>query len=146
MTTASEAADEAAIGHALGVVAAAFRARDAGRLAAVYAEDADWTNAFGTTLKGRAAIVDYLAGLFADPHFGAGRMTGAPRIEVRPVADGVAVAKTYMEIEGQEKADGGALGVRRNHSLKVLQRQASGAWLIVSDIYMDAREEATFRR
>lgn len=54
----------------------------------------------------------------------------------------VAVARTYIEREGQQTIDGGALPVRRNHSLKVLVRQAD-RWLIASEIYMDARSEQT---
>jgi hypothetical protein len=32
---------------------------------------------------------------------------------------------------------------RRNHSLKVIRREQDG-WKIVSDIYMDARDDETF--
>jgi hypothetical protein len=32
---------------------------------------------------------------------------------------------------------------RGNHSLKVLARQPDGRWLIVSEMYMDARDEVT---
>ena len=118
--------------------------RDARPLVGIYAEDADWTNAFGTTLKGRQQIVDYLTGLFADPHFGAGQ-AGPPQVSIRLVTSDVVVVKTYIEIEGQQALDGTSLPTRRNHSLKVMQRQPEGEWLIVPDIYMDARTDATYR-
>src|SRR5690242_12593834 len=133
----------AGIGNVLQVLATSFRMRDARPLAGIYAEDADWTNAFGTTLQGRQQIVDYLTGLFADPHFGAGQ-AGRPQVSIRPVTSEVVVVKTYIEIEGQQALDGTVLPTRRNHSLKVMQRQAEGQWLIVSDIYMDARSDATY--
>jgi ketosteroid isomerase-like protein len=88
--------------------------------------------------------VAYLAGLFADVHFGAGRLAGAPQVSIRPVTDDVVVARTYVEIAGQQTADGKELPNRRNHSLKVLARQPDGRWLIVSEIYMDARDETTY--
>jgi uncharacterized protein (TIGR02246 family) len=136
--------DAAAIEHTLRTLQIAFRSRDADALRDVYTADADWTNAFGTTLSGRDAIVAYLKGLFADAHFGAGQLVGPPQVSIRPVTPDVVVAKTYAEIAGQQTADGKELPTRRNHSLKVLARQPDGRWLIVSDIYMDARDEATY--
>jgi len=82
--------------------------------------------------------------LFADAHFGAGKLIGRPQVSIRPVTPDVVVSKTYAEIAGQQTTDGKELPIRRNHSLKVLARQGDGRWLIVSDIYMDAREEATY--
>ena len=136
--------DATAIGQTLRTLQAAFASRNADLLREVYAEDADWTNAFGTTRSGRDAIVAYLTGLFADAHFGAGRFAGPPHVSIRPVTNDVVVAKTYVEIAGQQTADGRELPNRRNHSLKVLARQPDGRWLIVSEIYMDARDETTY--
>ncbi len=76
----------AAVEAPLLALGAAFRQRDAHLLESVYADDADWTNAFGTTLRGRREIVAYLTGLFADPHFDAGT-PGRPQVSVRPVTD-----------------------------------------------------------
>lgn len=136
--------DATAIEQTLRTLQVAFASRNANLLRDVYVADADWTNAFGTTRSGRDAIVAYLEGLFADPHFGAGRLVGPPQVSVRPVTDEVVVAKTYVEIAGQQTTDGSKLPKRRNHSLKVLARQGDGRWLIVSEIYMDARDETTY--
>ena len=136
--------DAAAIAQTLRALQMAFRARNADSLNDVYADDADWTNAFGTTLSGRDAIVDYLSGLFADAHFAAGQMINPPQVSIRPVTDDVVAVKVYTEIAGQQTVDGQELPVRRNHSLKVLARQGDGRWLIVSEMYMDARDETTY--
>jgi len=136
--------DATAIGQTLRTLQVAFRTRKADLLSDVYVDDADWTNAFGTTLSGRDAIVDYLRGLFADPHFAAGQMINPPQVAIRPVIDDVVVVKIYTEIAGQQTVDGHDLPVRRNHSLKVLARQNDGRWLIVSEMYMDARDETTY--
>jgi uncharacterized protein (TIGR02246 family) len=136
--------DAAAIEHTLLTLQIAFRSLNADALLDVYAADADWTNAFGTTLCGRDFIVAYLKGLFADAHFGAGQLIGPPEVSIRPVTPDVVVAKTYARIAGQQTADGKELPIRRNHSLKVFARQPDGRWLIVSDMYMDAHDEATY--
>jgi uncharacterized protein (TIGR02246 family) len=140
----NEDRDARAIEHTLRTLQIAFQNRNADALNEVYAADADWTNAFGTTRSGRDAIVAYLRGLFADEHFGAGRLVGAPQVSIHPVTPDVIVAKTYAEIAGQQTVDGSELPIRRNHSLKVLARQPDGCWLIVSEIYMDARDETTY--
>ena len=134
----------AAIEQTLQQLMTAFREHDADALSGICVEDADWTNAFGTTRHGRDAIISYLRGLFADPHFAAGTPAGAPELAVRFVTDDVALAKTYVEIQGQQTVAGDRLPVRRNHSLKVLSRQSDGRWLIVSEIFMDARDDSTY--
>jgi uncharacterized protein (TIGR02246 family) len=134
--------DESAVFGVLLQVGGAFRNLDATGIEDLYVEDADWTNAFGTTLKGNQEIAEYLCDLFANTHFATGAVIGAPTASVRFLGDDVAVAKTYLERAGQQTVDGETLPVRRNHSLKVLAKEA-GTWRIVSDIYMDARDEST---
>src|SRR3954447_19037525 len=115
--------DQEAVGEVLMKLAGAFRSLDATDVEDLYSEDADWTNAFGTSKKGAAEIADYLTRLFADEHFGAGKPVGPPQASMRFVADDICVVKVYMEREGQEDSSGGTLAVRRNHSLKVLRRE-----------------------
>ncbi len=134
-------ADEAAIGELLMKLAKGFRDLDVRALEDIYAEDADWTNAFGRTCHGREEILAFLRRLFAEPRFAAGELVGKPQASIRFLDDNVAVVKTYIERRGQETVEGEVLN-RRNHSLKVLQK-SDGRWLIVSEMYMDAREEHT---
>lgn len=126
--------EKAAIGKVLEKVGRAFGMMDASIIADCYTEDADWTNAFGTTLHGRDNIIEYLEDLFADERFVQGKMVGEPQGAIRLLKDDVAVAKTYVEREGQGTTDGGEIDTRRNHSLKVLIKK-DGQWLIVSEIY-----------
>ncbi|MGW1893329.1 YybH family protein [Streptomyces sp. NPDC002004] len=135
-------ADEEQIRNRIRSIAIGFRELKADVFRDVYAEDADWTNAFGTTLRGRDVIVGYLRKLFADPHFSSGRQVGSPQAQLRWVTDDVVVVKTYIEREGQQTREGEDLPLRRNYSIKVLHRQG-GHWVVVSDLYMDAREEST---
>jgi uncharacterized protein (TIGR02246 family) len=144
MTTASDDRDASAIEQTLRALQIAFRTRNADVLRDVYAAEADWTNAFGTSLSGRDAFVSYLRSLFADEHFATGQTIGTPQVSVRAVTPDVVVAKTYVEIAGQQTTDGKTLPIRRNHSLKVLARQGDGRWLIISEMYMDARDDTTY--
>ncbi len=143
MSSPVQARDETAVGEVLMKLARGFVANDVQGLDALYAEDADWTNAFETSLHGRDAIIRYLEKLFADSRFEAGHMVGKPQASIRFVGDGtIAIVKTYVEREDQQTIAGGELPVRRNHSLKVLEKR-DGCWQILSEIYMDARDEQT---
>ncbi|WP_155368367.1 YybH family protein [Catellatospora vulcania] len=134
--------DEAAIGAVMARLAQTFGTLSADGVADLYTADADWTNAFGTTRTGGAQIAAYLTELFADRHFAAGKPLGPPQADIRLLSADVAVVKTYLEREGQQRADGSAMAVRRNFSLKVFVREPDG-WKIASDMYMDARDDTT---
>ena len=135
--------DKQAVGELMMKLAGAFRGLDATGVEELYSDDADWTNAFGTSKKGGAEIAAYLKRALADEHFGAGKPVGPPQASMRFITDDVCAVTTYIEREGQETSAGEKLAVRRNHSLKVFRREADG-WKIVWDIYMDAREDETF--
>ncbi len=75
--------DQQAIGKTLLTLLTSFRNRDAEALHAVYSDDADWVNAFGTVKRGREEIVDYLRGLFADDNFNRGEPEGPPETRFR---------------------------------------------------------------
>jgi len=45
---------------------------------------------------------------------------------------------------GQGRVGGGEIALRDNVALHVLERRADGRWSIVSELYMDAREDATY--
>ena len=142
VSAGDEAKDEAAIYEVLMKLGSAFRDLDAIGIDDLYVPDADWTNAFGTTVHGNLEIAEYLTVLFANRHFAAGAPLAPPRAWVRFVGMDVAIAKTYLERSGQQGSSGEELPVRHNHSLKVLTKD-DGHWRIVSDLYMDARDDST---
>ncbi|GFG70966.1 YybH family protein [Mycolicibacter senuensis] len=72
------AADREAIARTLLTLLRGFQDRNADALQAVYSDDADWVNAFGTAKRGRGEIVDHLRGLFADANFNRGVLAGPP--------------------------------------------------------------------
>jgi uncharacterized protein (TIGR02246 family) len=137
-------ADQDAIGTTLLSLMAGFRERDADKLVGVYTSDADWVNAFGSVKKGGDEIVGYLRGLFSDDNFNAGTLKAPPETSIRVLTPDVALVSAHLQVEGQKLVGGGEIEVRDNHSLRVLQRQEDGSWLIVSEMYNDANREQTY--
>jgi uncharacterized protein (TIGR02246 family) len=147
MTDFSElpAEDQQAIGKTLLTLLKGFDDRDAEALLAVYSDDADWVNAFGTVKRGRQQIVDYLRGLFTDGNFNRGEAAGPPKTSFRVLTAEVVLVSAHLRIKGQGVVAGGTLD-RDNFSLRALQRQADGSWLIVSEMFSDANTEVTYQR
>jgi len=137
-------ADQDAIATTLISLVSGFRERDAEKLVGVYTDDADWVNAFGTVQKGGPAIVAYLRRLFADSNFNAGTVKGPPETSFRVLTPEVVVVSAHLVVEGQLLVGGKTMTDRNNFSIRVLQRQADGSWLIVSEMYNDANQEETF--
>ncbi|HTZ16357.1 MAG TPA: SgcJ/EcaC family oxidoreductase [Mycobacterium sp.] len=137
--------DQQAIGKTLLTLLTSFRDRDAEALRAVYSDDADWVNAFGTVRRGREEIVDYLRGLFADDNFNRGEPEGPPETSFRVLTPEVVLVSAHLRIKGQGLVGGGTLD-RDNFSLRAVQRQADGSWLIVSEMFQDANTETTYAR
>ena len=135
--------DQQAMGKTLLTLLTSFRNRDAEALRAVYSDDADWVNAFGTVKRGREEIVDYLTGLFADDNFNRGEAEGPPETSFRVLTPEVVLVSAHLRIKGQGLIGGGTLD-RDNYSLRALQRQADGSWLIVSEMFQDANTETTY--
>lgn len=138
------ASDQEALYNTLTASMNAFERHDADLLEAVYSDDADWVNAFGTVKKGGAEIVEYLRGLFADANFEAGELVAPPTVHVRRLTNDVVVVSMHVQIKGQLHIDGSAIELRDNHSLRVVARQPAGDWRIESEMFLDARTDQTY--
>jgi uncharacterized protein (TIGR02246 family) len=137
-------ADRDAVAKTLTALLEGFQQRDADRLTGVYSSTADWVNAFGTAKRGGEEIVVYLRGLFADDNFNAGTLKAPPESNLRVLTPDVILVSTHLQVEGQKLVGGGEIEERDNYSLRVLQRQPNGQWLIVSEMYNDANREMTY--
>ena len=135
--------DQEAIGKTLLTLLKAFDERDAEPLLGVYSDDADWVNAFGTAKRGRDDIVAYLRGLFRDQNFNRGELAGPPETSFRVLTPEVVLVSAHLQVKGQGLVGGGTLD-RDNFSLRALQRQHDGSWLIVSEMFQDANTETTY--
>lgn len=136
--------DQDAIAETLVALLTGFRERNADKLVGVYTPDADWVNAFGTVKRGGEEIVAYLRGLFSDANFNAGHLKAPPETALRVLTPEVVLVSAHLQVEGQKLVGGGEIEVRDNFSLRVLQRQNDGKWLIVSEMYNDANREQTY--
>jgi uncharacterized protein (TIGR02246 family) len=137
------ASDQEAIGKTLLTLLRAFDERDAEPLQHVYSDDADWVNAFGTVKRGRDEIVNYLRGLFGDDNFNRGELAGPPEPSFRVLTPEVVLVSAHLQVKGQGLVGGATLD-RDNFSLRALQRQNDGSWLIVSEMFQDANTETTY--
>jgi uncharacterized protein (TIGR02246 family) len=125
--------DQDAIGVTLMALLSGFQERNADKLVGVYSADADWVNAFGSVKRGADEIVEYLRGLFADDNFNAGTVKAPPETSFRVLTPEILLVSAHLQVEGQRLVGGGEIQMRDNHSLRVLQRQTDGAWLMEPD-------------
>lgn len=88
--------------------AAAWAARDAGALAALFAEDADFLSLTGAAAEGRAAIAEIFAAEFAGAFARARLVTG--RLKLRPLGPHAAVVQQRFVLSGLVHADGADAG------------------------------------
>lgn len=109
-----------------------------------YSEDADWTNAFGMTERGREAICKRLAEVFSLPFVMAAQSAVADEA-VRFLGSDVAVAITKIARTGQKTPSGEELGQRDTRHQRVLFR-SGGKWRIVSHLIADVRDPVTGRQ
>ncbi len=105
-----------------------------------YAEDTDWTNAFGDRFEGRAALRDGLEYIFGLGFVMAGSSSENEYTDVTfPSAD-VALLRSKLVRTGQQMPSGAMMKDRHIHHLRVLQRR-NGKWEIVSHLISQAQEK-----
>ena len=129
----------AEIGEMLRQYSTAARARDAKSYASLYAQDAQWTNAFGDKRRGRAEIETFYTRLFAHPgeRDTKSTMIGGPTLQLlRP---DVAVVQWLVLGEGQRDDAGNLLPNRKTHHSVVLTKEQN-RWVISNHFIMDQRE------
>jgi len=103
-----------------------------------YSADADWTNAFGLSRKGRAEIHKFLENFYTAP--GTRSRTSTPSTTtIRFIRPDIAAATSYRETVGQKTASGAEYPKRKTHDLRLLTRE-KGKWSIVSHLIMDEKE------
>ncbi len=108
---------------------AAWMARDAKALAALFAGDADFVNVVGIWWEDRAAIEEAhaygLSTFFRDSRLSVGR------VKVRMLGEAAAVVHARTILSGQMSVDGAIAGTRRTILVFVMERRAAG-WVCVA--------------
>lgn len=129
--------DRAAIEMIVGNWNRAWQTKDARMAAQDYSDNADWTNAFGMTRKGRTEIEKFLTEVFSIPSVMAGKGKIVDQ-SIKLIRPDVALVVTRVERTGQRTPSGEELDTRRTTHLRVLVK--TDRWQIVSHLISDARD------
>lgn len=105
-----------------------------------YAQDADWTNAFGDRFEGRTALRDGLAHIFSLGFVMAGDSAGNEYNDVTFLAPDVALVRSKLVRSGQQTSTGEVMPDRHINHLRVYQKRG-GRWLVVSHLISQAKQK-----
>lgn len=130
-------ADSAAIMATIANWERAWEIRDPVLAARDYAEDVDWTNAFGMRQIGRDSLQARLAEIFELPFVMAGH-TEYEYHDLRFLGPGVALIRSRSIRSGQQLPGGRVQEPRRINHLRVFVKR-DGRWVIVSHLIGDER-------
>ncbi len=121
-------ADRSQILSLVNAMVAAWNRHDAQAFAAVFAEDADFTNVFGIEAKGRARVESTHAVIFRTLFQDSVWTTAATKI--RFLSQDIAVVDIRWHLEGSCDPQGNRVGSRHGLMSLVLRRE-SGRWQIL---------------
>lgn len=113
-----------------------WKTKDAALAAKWYANDADFTNAFGFSMIGREAIEEYLSRVFKMDFVMAGD-SEQTSMKFRYVEENSIMVISTISRKGQKLSDGSQLGDRRTTHHRLFQK--FDEWRIVAHLISDAR-------
>lgn len=119
-----------------------WKTKDASLAVADYAEDVDWTNAFGDRFQGRDALEKGLEFIFGLDFVMAGDSGANEYRDVTFLADDIALVRSQLVRRGQETETGEVMKDRQINHLRVL-RKKNGEWRIVSHLISQAKEKGS---
>lgn len=105
-----------------------------------YAEDADWTNAFGDRVIGRESLRETLQFIFNLDFVMAGNSGENEFEDLTFLGPDVALLRSKLVREGQQVQNGETMPDRHIHHLRVFQLR-NGEWQIVSHLISQAQEK-----
>ena len=113
---------------------------NAGLAVQAYAEDADWTNAFGDRVIGRDSLRKTLEFIFGLDFVMEGDSGENEFADLTFLTPDVALLRSKLVRVGQQMRTGETMPDRHNHHLRVYERRA-GQWQIVSHLISQAQEK-----
>jgi len=105
-----------------------------------YADDADWTNAFGDRVVGRDSLRKTLEFIFGLDFVMAGDSGDNEFADLAFLTPDVALLRSKLVRVGQQMRTGETIPDRHVHHLRVFQRR-DGEWQIVSHLISQAHEK-----
>lgn len=131
--------DAEAIAEVMNQLGEGWGSSDPEAVAAVYTDDAEWTNAFGDVVRGSDELEDYLGWLLSQDSdtTSAAEAQSYQRLSLRYVDDCTAIVHgvTRSARSGARSGE----GKRRVHNTYVLAKE-NGQWKIAHHMIMDARK------
>jgi len=119
-----------------------WRTKDAAAAVRDYADDCDWTNAFGDRFEGKEALEEGLEFIFGLDFVMAGQSEGNAFQDVTFLTSDVALIRSKLVRVGQETGTGEVMADRHVNHLRVLQKR-HGRWVIVSHMISQAKEKGS---
>ncbi len=114
--------------------------RDAELAVSDYAENVDWTNAFGDRFVGKAAFLKGLMNIFGLDFVMSGESTDNEFADITFIKPDVAIVRSKLVRAGQRTSDGSLMPDRHINHLRVLKKN-DGEWLIVSHLISQAHQK-----
>ena len=115
-----------------------WRTADAALAVRDYADDADWTNAFGDRFQGKKALEEGLAFIFSLDFVMAGTSGESEFRDVTMLNDSVALIRSQLVRRGQKTQSGEIMADRVVNHLRVVVKQG-GDWVIKSHLISQAQ-------
>jgi uncharacterized protein (TIGR02246 family) len=115
---------------------------DVARAVSEYTHDAYFFNAFGRERKGVPAIIEFIGGVLQSAGYRAGKKTPVEIRSIRFLRSDLAIVHTYWETTGQLNQDGTAVGPRRSHTFRIMEKRRD-RWRTNSFIVSDERSPVT---
>ncbi len=137
---AQSVADEKAILETFNSWNQGWAESDAALAVKDYADDTDWTNAFGDRFQGKAALREGLEYIFSLGFVMAGESAKNEYADVRFLGEDVAIVRSKLVRSGQQRSTGEAMPDRHINHLRVYEKRA-GRWQIVSHLISQAQEK-----
>ena len=119
-----------------------WRTRDAAMAVEDYADDCDWTNAFGDRFRGKEQLKEGLTFIFGLDFVMAGESEENAFEDVTFLSPEVALIRSKLVRVGQETGTGEPMADRHINQLRVLQKR-EGRWFIVSHLISQAKEKGS---
>ncbi len=117
-----------------------WKQRDVKRALTHYADDVDWTNAFGDRYRSKAELEQGLSYIFGLDFVMAGSSETNEYTDIRFLSDSIALVRSKLVRSNQETSDGIVMPARRINHLRVFEKR-DGQWLIVSHLIAQEQDK-----
>ena len=133
---AQNAGDRKQINNIISDISEGWKKKDVDLTVAHYAEDVDWTNAFGDRMQSKNDLKALLTRIYSMDFVMKGN-SKKQYDDINFLSPEIAVVRSKTIVKGQEWGDGTKMKDRNNHHLMVFQK-SEGVWKIHSHLISQA--------